>query len=370
MAKRRRINTPSQEVLKALEEGFARETPGGPADTLPGIRAPMSQVAGEAAALYEPQPVAARAADARDQADAKRYRDAAEAGRLVTQVPVALIVVDELSRDRMALHGEEMAELKASIAAHGMRLPVELFELVEPTATEQYGLISGYRRVQAIRALLGETGEAQYKHIKALIRQPASVSDAYVAMVEENEIRADLSQYERGRIAVLAARQGIYASPEAAVDVLFHTGSKAKRSKIRSFAVIHEELGDLLTFPTQLSERAGLRLAGALRAGLIDEIRLALRSGQGTDPEREWQVMEPYVLQGEKAARDPARGGRPRQAPRSRRVGDGQFDLVNGMSITSESDDRGYAIRFHGKAVNAELIHTVMLEIRRLLEPL
>ncbi len=86
-------------------------------------------------------------------------------------------------------------------------------------------------------------------------------------MVEENEMRAGLSFYERGRIAVVAAARGAFSSPEAAVDALFAAAPRARRSKIRSFARIHGEIGHLLRHPTRLTERLGLRVAEALKAG-------------------------------------------------------------------------------------------------------
>ncbi|WP_311199555.1 hypothetical protein [Phaeobacter inhibens] len=51
------------------------------------------------------------------------------------------------------------------------------------------------------------------------------------------------------------------------MDALFGAASKAKRSKVRSFAAVHEGLGDLLRYPNALSEKAGLKLAAALRSG-------------------------------------------------------------------------------------------------------
>ena len=40
-----------------------------------------------------------------------------------------------------------------------------------------------------------------------------------------------LSHFERGRIAVIAANQGAFANTEDAVNRLYATGSKAKRSR-------------------------------------------------------------------------------------------------------------------------------------------
>ena len=88
------------------------------------------------------------------------------------------------------------------------------------------------------------TGDDRYARIRALIRPRAEADAAFVLMVEENEVREELSHFERGRIAVIAANQGAFANTEDAVNKLFASGSKAKRSKVRSFALIFEELGE------------------------------------------------------------------------------------------------------------------------------
>ncbi|MDR6267647.1 ParB N-terminal domain-containing protein [Roseobacter sp. N2S] len=361
MARRRWVNTPSADELKALEDGFARET--APDASAP--RPPIAQVAGDAARLSDPTPVGQQVVAARDQADAERYRTAQDKGLLVQELQTESILAEEMSRDRLVLNTEEMEELKTSIKTHGLRLPVEVFALKTPKGDAQYGLVSGYRRLQAVRMLAAETGDPKYKVIRALLRQPENVSEAFVAMVEENEIRSDLSHYERGRIAVIAAEQGVFSSADDAVNALFQSASKAKRSKIRSFALLHEGLGDLLAFPTHLSERAGLQIAGAVRAGLTEDLRSALSSGLGVTPKAEWIVLEPVLARAADMERDQSRGGRPRQAAQPHE--DTAMQLINGMSITPEKTAAGYAIRFHGDAVNPEIIQTVMLEIRRLL---
>lgn len=367
MARRRQLETPTTEALKEIEEGFARETHPDPL----GLAAPIASVAGEAAALSQPGSGEERATAARDKRDAERLRSAEEKGLLVVELDLNDIVQDELIRDRMALDPEEMDELKTSIAAHGLRLPIEVFELAEPRDGARFALLSGYRRLTAVQSLHAMTGKAQYATIRALVRHPDSVPAAFVAMVEENEIRAGLSQYERGRVAVLAVEQGAFESVERAVDTLFHAGSKAKRSKLRSFALIHEELGDMLVFPQALSERMGLRLANALRAGLAREMREALATGQGMDADLEWAVLEPSVLAAEAGPRDDRRGGRPRVVlARPRPQGRGSVTLANGVSIQHETDSRGHLIRFEGRAVDTILIETVIAEIRRLLEPI
>ena len=365
MARRKKLTAPSASELSELEAGFAAK----PSSSASGVMPPIAQVAAEVAALAPVTDPESRAKAARDSADAERLRAAEAEHRLVLRLPTAQIIADELTRDRMDLEPEAMAELKASIRLNGLRLPIEVFELSEPDPDgHRWGLLSGYRRISAFRALEAESG-GDWAEIPALVRQPGSVSAAYMAMVEENEIRADLTPYERGRVAVIAAGQGAFPDVEAAVNGLFHAASKAKRSKIRSFALVHEELGDLLTFPESLSERAGLRLATALRAGFAADLRQALAGGQGTDPDREWALMEPFADAAEAQSRPTGRGGRPRKAPAPMAERAGERRLDSGITLRRMSDAKGHYIRVEGKRVDSELMETVLDELARLLGP-
>ncbi|KKL17678.1 hypothetical protein LCGC14_2483170, partial [marine sediment metagenome] len=272
MAKRRKLEAPDAEDLAKFEEGFAAR----PVIDRLGVSAPIAQVAGEAAQSGDLRDPAARIAAAKDSADAGAWREASGAGRIVQEIALSDIETEHVVRDRVVSDATELQELVASIRLNGQRLPIEVVSLGEG----RFGLVSGWRRVEALRRLHALGGGAT---VKAIVRPGAEAGSLYTAMVEENEVRAQLTPYERGRIAVVAAEQGAFASIEAAVDDIFAVASKAKRSKIRSFALIHEELGDMLSFPTGLSERNGLRLAQVLRAGAGPELREALELRQGQD---------------------------------------------------------------------------------------
>lgn len=123
----------------------------------------------------------------------------------------------------------------------------------------------------------------------------------------------------------------------------------------------------MLAFPLTLSERNGLRLAGALRAGFASRLREALASGQGTDPDLEWALLEPHVAESEQALKSPSRGGRPRKVAQVPR-GPGVRDLGNGIVLRRGSDSKGYYIRIEGGRVDAEMVDAVMFEVSRLLE--
>ena len=352
MAKRRRLETPDLADLADFEAGFAAK----PVPDRLGVVAPIAQVAGPTAAEAEQ-------GDRVSAAEAENWRQAKAEGRVVDNLPVDAIVTEHLVRDRMSSTQEEFDELKSSIRANGVRSPIEVVPL-----EEGWGLISGWRRVAALQALKAE-GVAGCDTIPAIVRPGGEAAGAYLSMVEENEVRAQLTPYERGRIAVVAAGQGAFRNVEEAISGLYAAASKAKRSKIRSFALVHEELGDLLAYPTELSEKAGLRLAAALREGFVAKLRAALGSGMGSSPAEEWALLEPVLDEHEALNRpDPSRGGRPRGGPK-RRHREGEIALANGVTIERIFEEDGFSIRFRGGMVDVDLMDSVMLEIRRLLEP-
>lgn len=247
MAKRKRL-TPARPDYLADGTSASGVKSMFPADT-PRSAPPVAQVAG------------ATAAQAALEELSGELRAARAEGRLVQDLPLEVIEETHLVRDRMAADDAEMAALKESLKARGQQTPIEVVEL----EGGQYGLISGWRRMTALRALAQETGEARFATVRAFLRQPRSASDAYVAMVEENEIRVGLSYYERARIVARAAEQGVYPDEGAALRGLFASASRAKRSKIGSFIAIYHALDDQLRFPSAIPERLGLSVAKVLK---------------------------------------------------------------------------------------------------------
>ena len=358
MAKRRRLEAPSAADLDKIEEEFRRETPPRPS----GSAAPIAQVAAESAAAFEPADPEARAAQA-------KLQRAEEKGLLMLDLPLEAINPDAMIRDRSMLEQSEMTELQISISMNGLRLPIEVFEM-EGEGPQKYGLLSGYRRFQAVRNLraMRDPADTTFHTIRAILRRPQADADRFAAMVEENEVRSSLSHYERGRIAVIAAQQGAFANTEAAVEAMFPVASKSKRSKIRSFALIFEELGDLLVFAETIREKDGLRLATALRQGGEARIREVLGTGQGTDPASEWALLEAAMAELDDVPQV-SRGGRPRiNVPKPGWHGNDTLVLSNGIRLRKDTDSNGYVIRLSGKELSTDLIDSLMEEIRYLLE--
>ncbi len=150
-----------------------------------------------------------------------------------------------------------------------------------------------------LRRLWRETGEDRFAHVQALLRRPAEASDAYVAMIEENEIRQGLSYYERARIAARAADLGVFDSEKQALQRLFAAASRARRSKIGSFLSIYRRLDDSLRFPAAIPERLGLALAKALEERAEDAARLAagLTASPAADAAEEAARLTAFVAE-------------------------------------------------------------------------
>lgn len=239
-------------------------------------------------------PVARIAAEAATQAAlddlAAELRQARDSGRMVLDLPLDTVEATHLQRDRMYMDPEDMASLKASIRSRNQQMPIEVVALPDG----RYGLVSGARRLAALTALRDETGDDRFATVKALLRPFEAAPEAYLAMVEENEIRADLSFYERGRLAHEAARLGVFDSPAAAVKVLFQHAPAPKRSKILSFVALHDALGDVLLFPEAIPEKLGLALVKAMQADrtLTGRLQDRLTTAQPARAHDERSILE------------------------------------------------------------------------------
>jgi ParB family chromosome partitioning protein len=117
----------------------------------------------------------------------------------------------------------------------------------------RYGLISGWRRLGALRESLSETKERPFESVRALIRNPADAAESCVAMVEENEVRVGLSYYERARIVARSVDRGVFRSDRVALAQLFTAVSRSKRSKIGQFVTLVRQLDQGLKHPADIT---------------------------------------------------------------------------------------------------------------------
>ena len=239
---------------------------------------PIAQVAGEAADRAAFEEVARELTSARAE------------GRLVNRLPLAAVEAGHLVRDRIDMDADDLEALAESLRARGQQTPIEVVDLGDG----RYGLISGWRRLTALRRLHQESGDGRFSEVQALIRRPDGAAEAYLAMVEENEIRAGLSFYERARIAVQAASLGVHKTPSAAVQALFSAASASKRSKILAFVPLVEAFDGQIRFPAAIPEKLGLALAAALGAdrGFRRRLSEALRKAAPETTAAERRVLD------------------------------------------------------------------------------
>lgn len=325
MAKRKRLTPANPTYLSDS---------GGPLNT--GMRAPIAEVASEAAATAALRDVTAAMTEAR------------EAGRMVAQIPLDQIDLTYLVRDRVSGDDADMEALLASIRDRGQQTPIEVVDLGSDAAPKRYGLISGWRRCQALSQLAGD-GEGS-DHALALLRAPKAASEAYVAMVEENEIRVGLSYFERARIALKAAEQGVFEDVEQALRGLFAAASRPKRSKIRSFVGIVQALDGVLAHPHRMGERQGLALAKRLEddPAFVQTLVRSLSLQYDRSADAEQAVLSDLLTQGPKQlepAKSVPKNGK-KTPPPARELRPG---------LTVQVDEASGAVRISGHALTPAL---------------
>ena len=201
----------------------------------------------------------------------------------------------------------------------------------------------------ALRALATETGEDRFSEVQAILRKPADQAEAYVAMVQENEIRADLSFFERARIAIKALESGVFESEKQALQTLFSAASYSRRSKIKSFIRVVEALDGTLRFPASLTERTGLHIARNMLSDqtLVERLHKALLAKRPDSPEMEQAVVQSVLDQPAPTAPAPLPetddAGIPAKTPPRLDLPDVQIKVSAGkVVLTGEKVDSGF----------------------------
>jgi ParB family chromosome partitioning protein len=223
-------------------------------------RGPMATAISEnAAALSERQQAEAAIREENDRL-AHEFVQLKKDGAIVGKVLVNQIRVTKLTRDRSNAVDPELEELKASIRDVGLSNPIH----VEEVGPSQFELIQGFRRWSAYKALLAETGEDRFARIPAvLVAKGAALDELYRRMVDENLVRKDISFAEMANLSIHFARDRQVSVPEA-VDTLFASAGRQKRSYIRHFCELLRRIGRDLRHPEAIPRALGLRLVKAL----------------------------------------------------------------------------------------------------------
>ena len=257
-------------------------------------------------------------------------------------LPLAEIAPHALLRDRTALEPSALHLLQHSIAAEGLRTPIEVWRLSTPRDSHTYGLISGLRRLTACRTL-GHTT------IPAFLRAPQTIAQALAQMVTENEIREPVTPWEKATLILNAIHEGHFDTPDTAIAALFSALPRTTRTRIRNHVSVVEALAPLLTDPTSLTIRQLDTIAAAIQSGHEDLLTATLHPVMGQGVETQWSTLRPVLMDVLREPTNPT-------TRRPRRL----LKLRQGLTITREASPGGYTLRFTGAQAKSGLIDDVL----------
>lgn len=275
------------------------------ADT-PSRRGPMAAAISENAAALGARQAAEAEIRAENDRLAHEYVALKKNGQIVGMVALEQIGAAKLIRDRAGDRDPDLDELKASILAVGLSNPIHVEEVADG-----FELIQGFRRLSAYRELLAETGEARFARIPATLQaRGAQLDHLYRRMVDENLVRRDISFAEMAQLAMSYAGRSAQ-SVTAAIEVLYASAGRQKRSYIRHFAHLLTVLGSDLKFPENLPRATGLSLVKLLEDNprFKGQVRAVLGSQPDRDAALELSLLRSAVSGGQgkpKKARPPA----------------------------------------------------------------
>ncbi|MCA1287135.1 ParB/RepB/Spo0J family partition protein [Salipiger bermudensis] len=301
MSKRRGFDIDFPGNADGVYTGAKRKETPEPAARPEGRRGPMAAAISENADALRQRAEAERAIREENDRLAHEHVRLKRAGLITDLIPLDAIRIEKLTRDRGPGPDPDIGELKDSIRAIGLSNPIQ----VEPSG-DGYELVQGFRRLRAYRELYAETGDEAFAKIPAgLIATGAELEQLYRRMVDENLVRRDISFAE---MAVLALRYAEDPGTSAedlgsAIDVLFASAGRQKRSYIRHFGSLIEQVGDALQHPQAISRNLGLDLNKRLASEDGFEVRLReAMDGQGeVSPDYEVAVLQDLLKSAPKA---------------------------------------------------------------------
>ncbi|WP_424991253.1 ParB/RepB/Spo0J family partition protein [Fluviibacterium sp. S390] len=302
-----------------MPEEQEKPRPGGPRiSSLEPRRGPMASAVRENADSLRDRAETEQAIRAENDALAHEYVSLRNQGLVLQRVPLGEIRTTKLVRDRKSVGAEDLEDLKASIAQIGLSNPIQV-----EAAGDGFELVQGLRRLTAFRALDAENPDGGYASIPAVVLgQGESLEGLYRRMVDENLVRTDIS------FAEMAALARSYAESDAttaettdeAVDALYGSVGKQKRSYIRAFAKLLTVLERHLQHPQAIPRALGLAVRKRIEAEpeTLADLQRTLVTGGARDAAGELEILKAYVGQGETGS-DPAQDAFPagNSAPRA-----------------------------------------------------
>jgi ParB family chromosome partitioning protein len=278
-------------------------------------------------------------------------------------IPLTQIDMHALPRDRSTLPPAALAELQSSIATEGLRQPIEVWRLSTPSEGHTYGLISGMRRLTSHKNLAELRGNGDFTTIAAFVRTPNSLPEALAAMVTENEIRSEITPWEKGLLILNAVEEDIFETPDAAIAGLFPHTSPSAKSRLRTIVQVVQNLNGILNDPTTYSLRQLLRIAAALKADFADVIEVALREAEDRSQAGQWEMLQNILTEAELSLKDPTFDPPPPR--RAKRISRPRV----GLTIRREWLPNGWRLVFTGPEAKGMMIDSVMGEIERMYGP-
>ncbi len=259
-----------------------------------GRRGPMASAVRENADSLRQRAEVEQRIRAENDALAHDFVRAQGQGLVMHRIPLDSVHTRKLTRDRSDMDAGDLQELCDSIAAIGLSNPIRV-----ERCDDGYELVQGLRRVSAFRRLDALHPADGYDAIPAVVMESGETLDMlYRRMVDENLIRADVSFAEMARLAEAYAAdpETSAADPDAAVDILFGSVGKQKRSYIRGFVRLLHMAGPLLKHPAALPRALGLSVRKELETdpAALQKLRALLSSHPDRGAEDEAQLLRVF----------------------------------------------------------------------------
>lgn len=322
-------------------------------------RGPMAAAITENAEALTERQQAEAAIRAENDALAHEHVRLKKAGLITDLIPLEDIRTDKLTRDRMPGRDAEIDELKQSIREIGLSNPIRVEQV-----GDAFELIQGFRRVTAYRELFEETGDEAYARIPAGINAKGeNLLRLYRRMVDENLVRRGVSFGEMAQLAINYRHQAEEVEGyEHAVELLFASSGRQKRSYIKHFVRLLSETGGHIQHVDTIPRALGLQVVRRLEEnpeakGILTRL---LAAKEGRSPEQEQALMSDFVAQMGVSSSKKVKLGRPRAAKTTFRLnrpdGDAKCTVADGrIELRLDRDFSGVERKRLEEAVEAFL---------------
>lgn len=267
-----------------------------PTGTKSSRKGPMASAISENAQALRERAELEQRIRAENDALAAKFVSLRSIGLVVDLIPLSEIHATELTRDRKPTVSDDLDDLKASIRDIGLSNPIRVAR-----RKDGYQLIQGYRRLQAYRELLDETGDQEaYGAIPGgMVAEGETLAGLYRRMVDENLIRKDISFAEMAELA-----RSYASDPECegetideAVSSLYASAGRQKKIYIRNFASLLEAIGDLLEHAEAIPRNLGLAVWSRITRdpSSVQTLRHCLVAEGQRSEARELQILKLFA---------------------------------------------------------------------------